>query len=185
MRTTRVPARSVSSDAIAKALEANGWSKEVAGDQDFDNAVAAIGEMLRTGRGLFITGDAGCGKTQLMRALQKILNPKTLNWVYCKEPEDLKYLRSRDDELLNTTVYIDDIGCEEIVREYGNIIDIIGDFIQLYHYRGKGRMMGTTNLNSQAINEKYGMRMLDRVLEMCVVLKLNGKSKRKRIVYGN
>lgn len=182
MQTSRVPTRVVSSDIIAQALEKNGWVKSIAGDAEFNKAVSAIQAMFSSGRGLLVTGDAGCGKTQLMSALRDWLNSDTLNWIYCKEPKDINYMRY-DDDAIEGNVFVDDIGCEEIIREYGNIIDVVGDYIQRYHYRGTGRFIATTNLNSQQINERYGARCLDRLLEMCVVLKLNGKTKRERIVY--
>ena len=182
MQTSRVPTRVVSSDIIAQALEENGWVKSIAGDAEFNKAVSAIQAMFSSGRGLLVTGDAGCGKTQLMSALRDWLNSDTLNWMYCKEPKDINYMRY-DDDAIKGNVFVDDIGCEEIIREYGNIVDVVGDYIQRYHYRGNGRFIATTNLNSQQINERYGARCLDRLLEMCVVLKLNGKTKRERIVY--
>lgn len=181
-QTSRVPTRMVSSDIIAKNLEKHGWVKSIAGDAEFNKAVSAIQAMFSSGRGLLVTGDAGCGKTQLMSALRDWLNSDTLNWMYCKEPKDINYMRY-DDDAIKGNVFVDDIGCEEIIREYGNIIDVVGDYIQRYHYRGTGRFIATTNLNSQQINERYGARCLDRLLEMCVVLKLNGKTKRERIVY--
>ena len=182
-QTTRVPIRSVSSEKIAALLEANGWMRSVAGDEDFDKAVQAIVTMYASGRGLFLTGEAGCGKTQLLKALQKIMGLDCYCWFYCKDADDMAALRPSDSDALNHNVFVDDIGSEEIVREYGNTVDVVGNFIQLYHYRGKGRFLATTNLNSQAINERYGGRILDRLLEMCVVLKLRGKSKRKRIIF--
>ena len=181
-QTSRVPTRMVSSDIIAKNLEKHGWVKSIAGDAEFNKAVSAIQAMFSSGRGLLVTGDAGCGKTQLMSALRDWLNSDTLNWMYCKEPKDVNYMRY-DDDAIKGNVSVDDIGCEEIIREYGNIIDVVGDYIQRYHYRGTGRFIATTNLNSQQVNERYGARCLDRLLEMCVVLKLNGKTKRERIVY--
>ena len=182
MQTSRVPTRVVSSDIIAQALEENGWVKSIAGDAEFNKAVSAIQAMFSSGRGLLVTGDAGCGKTQLISAIRDWLNSGTLNWMYCKEPKDVNYMRY-DDDAIKGNVFVDDIGCEEIIREYGNIVDVVGDYIQRYHYRGTGRFIATTNLNSQQINERYGARCLDRLLEMCVVLKLNGKTKRERIVY--
>ena len=182
MQTTRVKALKVSSDVVAKHLETYCFSRDIAGPDDFDKAVRAVCAMFEHGRGLFLTGAAGCGKTQLMRAVQRWLNPHTLNWVYVKEPADIEYMRSMDDDILKTNVYVDDIGCEEIIREYGNIVDVVGDFTQRYHYRGEGRFFATTNLNSEEINQRYGTRMLDRILEMCVVMKFDGKTKRERIV---
>jgi len=168
---------------IGKWLEHGGWMRSVAGEEDFNKAVAAIDAMFKTGRGLFLTGSAGCGKTQLMQAIKHWLNPGSLNWMYCKEKDDLEYMRCRDTDCITGNVYIDDIGCEEIVKEYGNVVDIVGDYIQRYHYRGNGRFIATTNLDSQQINERYGTRCLDRILEMCVVLKFTGKTKRERVVF--
>lgn len=199
MQTTRVRALKVSSDLIGANLERNGFLRSVAGDVDFDKAVRAVQAMFANGRGLFVTGDAGCGKTQLLIAIKRWLHPSTnLIWYYCKEPKDVSYLRYNDDETMSNNIFIDDIGCEEIIKEYGNAIDVIGDFVQRYHYRGKGRFFGSTNLHSsqflkgpngeefdtktKGINEIYGGRFLDRIMEMCVVLKMDGNSKRKRII---
>lgn len=164
-------------------LEDNGWHKSVAGEEDFDKAVKAIVAMYASGRGLFLTGEAGCGKTHLMSTLKRIMGLDGYSWYYCKESEDMAALRGADCDALHGTILLDDLGAEEIVREYGNTVDIVGDFVQRYHYRGKGRFIATTNLNSTQINERYGGRILDRILEMCVVLKFNGKSKRERIVF--
>ena len=199
MQTTRVRALKVSSDLISANLERNGFLRSIAGDSDFDKAVRAVQAMFANGRGLFVTGDAGCGKTQLLIAIKRWLHPSTnLIWYYCKEPKDVSYLRYNDDETMSNNIFIDDIGCEEIIKEYGNTIDVIGDFVQRYHYRGKGRFFGSTNLHSsqflkgqngeefdtktKGINEIYGGRFLDRIMEMCVVLKMDGNSKRKRII---
>lgn len=164
-------------------LERHGWLRSVAGDEDFDKAVKAIVSMFATGRGLFLTGPAGCGKTQLIRAVKGMLGISSASMFYCKEKADIDYIRYNTEEELAYSVIIDDIGAEEIIREYGNVIDVVGDFIQRYHYRGKGRFLSTSNLNSQQINERYGGRILDRILEMCVVIKFTGKSKRQRIIF--
>lgn len=157
--------------------------KSVAGDDDFNRAVNAIVAMYDKGRGLLLVGEAGCGKTALLTAMRKCMDYDGYHWYYCKEQQDVIALRPNDSEALNDTVFVDDIGAEEIVKEYGNTVDIVGDFIQRYHYRGNGRFLATTNLNSNQINERYGGRILDRLLEMCVVMKFNGKSKRERVVF--
>lgn len=155
----------------------------MAGDADFDKTCRAISAMFVRARGLFVTGGAGVGKTHLLRTMHRALRKDGSVWYYCKSPDDMFALRSIDCDALNDTVFIDDIGSEEILKEYGNVVDIIGDFVQRYHYRGKGRFMATSNLNSQQLNERYGGRVLDRIMEMCVVLKLDGKSKRERIIF--
>lgn len=182
MPTTRVQALMISSDVVEARLIAHGFDKNIAG-ADFGLAVKAIVAMFKTGRGLFVAGEAGCGKTRLLSALKSWLNKSSPLWFYCKDSEDMARLRelsSNNPEVAN--VYVDDIGSEEIIKEYGNTIDVVGDFVQRYHYRGKGRFFASTNLNSTSLNNLYGMRTLDRILEMCVVLKMNGATKRERIV---
>ena len=183
MQTTKMPILKISNGEIEKRLEYFGWHRSVAGDEDFDKAVKAIVAMYGSGRGLFITGDAGCGKTALMSALKKIMGRGGECWFYCKEPDDISALRGSTCDALEDSVFIDDIGSEEILREYGNTVDVVGDFVQRYHYRGKRRFLATTNLDGKGINERYGGRVVDRINEMCVVLHLSGKSKRERIVF--
>ena len=185
--TTRAtaPKQTISSKKIRAYLEKMGWRESVAGEDDFSNAANAISTMFSTGRGLFITGHAGCGKTFLMRIVKTLVRSELPSWYYCKSREDLDCLARPDRLLFGTNVFIDDMGSEEIRKEFGNTIDIVGDFIQKYHASGTGRLFVTTNHPSGELNEIYGMRVLDRILEMCVVLKLNGKSKRERIVFGN
>ena len=139
--------------------------------------------MYKTGRGLLISGHAGCGKSHLMNALRKNMGVSAWSWVYCKEPEDINMMRDPRTELLDTSVFVDDIGAEEIQKEYGNTIDAVGDFIQRYYYRGRGRFLATTNLDGNGLNSIYGLRVVDRLSEMCVILNLKGKSKRERIVF--
>lgn len=159
-----------------------GFLRSVAGEHDFGRAVDAVQKMFLTGRGLLLSGAAGCGKTRLMTAVMKSFRQGSENFFYCKEPNDMRYLRNECDSVLASNVFIDDLGSEEILKEFGNTVDIMGDFIQRYHYKGKGRLMVTTNLNSSQINERYGGRVLDRLLEMCVVYKMSGNSKRERVV---
>ena len=156
IQTTRVPTLQVSSESVANTIERFGWTKSVAGEADFDKACRAISAMFTRARGLFITGGAGVGKTQLLRTMLRSLKRDGSIWYYCKSPDDMYALRSMDCDALNDTVFIDDIGAEEIIREYGNVVDVIGDFVQRYHYRGRGRFMATSNLNSQQLNERYG-----------------------------
>ena len=155
--------------------------RTVAGEEDFEKAVKAVNAMAETGRGLLVTGRVGCGKTRLVTAIRDAFDSGNRNWVYCKDSDDMEYLRYCEDAM-KSNVYIDDIGSEEIVRDYGNVVDVVGDFLQRYHYRGTGRVIATTNLNAEKITEKYGARTLDRMLEMCVVLQFKGGSKRGRVI---
>lgn len=111
------------------------------------------------------------------------------SFLYCKDPKHIGWMRRSREFYYNRDVILDDIGVEDIIHEYGNVIDVVGDFIQMYHLNGRGMFVATTNLHAtrvdgvDGINEKYGGRVLSRLLEMCVVLKLSGQDKRERKVY--
>jgi DNA replication protein DnaC len=92
------------------------------------------------------------------------------------------HLRNTPEFFYANNIYIDDIGCEEKIKDYGNTIDVVSDFIQLYHQFGKGVLFATTNLSSAKLNERYDSRVVDRLLDMCVVYAMKGESKRERIV---
>ena len=171
----------VRSERVAEYLEKSGWKKEIAGN-DFDKAVKAICMMFETGRGLLLTGSAGCGKTSLARCIRRMLGLDGYSLYYCGSEEDLKELRSNTLELCNGSIVIDDIGVEETKKNFGNVEDTVGVFIQTYHLRGKGRFIGTTNMNAKDLGVKYGSRIVDRLLEMCVVMRFDGASKRERII---
>lgn len=174
---------SYSDDAIGAALERNGWLKSVAGDHDFDNAVKAIRLSFENRRGLFLIGAAGCGKTSLLRTLHKMFRAEPSSFIYCKDDRCLSWLKGQPEFYYKSDVFLDDVGCDDIRKEYGNTVDIIGDFVQKYHMYGKGRFYGSSNLGlKDGINAKYGTRVMDRILEMCVCLKFEGGSKRKRIM---
>ena len=50
---------------IERHLESRGWTRQVAGDADFDAALLAIEQMAATGKGLIVSGEYGVGKTAL------------------------------------------------------------------------------------------------------------------------
>jgi len=87
-------------------------------------------------------------------------------------------------EPLYQSVYIDDLGAEPQRNEYGVFVDVVGDFIaKWYEYLtykpSPRRMFITTNLNAEEIDERYGGRVLSRLKDIVIPLKLKGKDKRK------
>lgn len=199
MRTSSQKKLTVSSDAVSRFLERNGWTMEVAGADDFNKAVEAVTTAHNAGRGLFISGKPGVGKTSLLRALAK--NYQDSVFLYCKSREDIMTMRdTRSFDLRVGSVFIDDLGCEEIVHEYGNVVDVVGDFIQFLYSRFNGMVFISSNIGlaqqwekdrdgnrirpttPEGVNERYGGRVLDRILEMCVCFQMKGSSKRKRII---
>ena len=174
---------SYSEEQIATALERNGWLRSVAGDHDFNNAVKACRMAFENRRGLFLIGAAGCGKTSLLKSLHKIFRADASSFLYCKDDRHLMWMKNVPEHYYKSHVFIDDVGCDDIRKEYGNSVDVVGDFIQKYHLYGRGRFFGSSNLGlKDGINQKYGSRVMDRILEMCVCLKFEGGSKRERMM---
>lgn len=174
----------VTEEVIGKYLERNGWLRKVAGNHDFLLVCRAIKQAHDAGRGLFIAGKPGCGKTALLEVLRKNYRGGLF---YCKESADLQTMRNiiRDPNFYlgdTKNIFIDDLGCEEIVKEYGNTVDIVGDFIQTLHNRFKGRVFISSNNGLKWMNERYGGRVMDRVLGMCVCFQMEGGSKRERMI---
>jgi DNA replication protein DnaC len=131
-------------------------------------------------RGIFVAGAPGCGKTALLKCLQK--NYKNNIFLYCKDKDDIEYMKRKCVDEYVCNIFIDDLGCEEIMKEYGNTIDVVGDFIQYLHNRFKGYVFISSNNGLKWMNERYGGRVMDRVLDMCVCFQMSGSSKRERMV---
>lgn len=180
-RDTKKKPSIISGEVIARELDKYGFKKSIACDE-FINAVKAVKTAIDNARGMLICGAVGCGKTQLMNAIAHWNHSNTSQWVYVKDQLRLSHIRNTPVFFFPFSVYLDDIGTEEKIKEYGNTIDVVGDFIQLYHKLGKGAFFATTNLSSAQLNERYDSRVVDRLLEMCVVYNMKGESKRERII---
>lgn len=178
---------SAESAAFGKWIEHGGFRRDVAGDAAWRSAVAAARVALENKRGLLVFGKSGRGKSCLLRAVERYISKgvrRETIWLYCKDESCIGWMK--DDAasrvLLGRTVFVDDIGSEETVVDYGNRKDVVGDFIQKYYEHGSGLLFGSTNLSSIDLNAKYGTRVLSRLLSMCVCYKMEGEDKRKRMV---
>jgi|GEM_PF-3069008 len=152
-----------------------------------DERFCDVGEGFSLAKGLLITGDVGCGKTELMSLARQ--NPKLCYSQHdCtdisreyqeKGPQVIdRYAYNPETRDLDTTFnqqflgrFFDDLGSENIARNFGNERNVMGDIIQ-QRYKLHPRHMThfTSNLTLTQLGEVYGSRVLDRLREMCNII---------------
>jgi DNA replication protein DnaC len=165
-------------------LKNNGYDKKVVGMADHEalmkGAVKAFNIKEPRFVGMIITGKYGCGKTHFVRSLGMRCDfiDMTLP-TSVKRLADNQWCDSEVENLLNHTVVIDDMGAECIRNEYGVKHDVVGEFICQYHRLGKGRLFITTNLTGSEMLDRYGGRVVDRLKQLCVPVRMTGESKRE------
>lgn len=150
-------------------------------------------------KGAFITGSIGVGKSAAMRVMQKLLKDteNKFLWVSGYELKDLAEqitageIKAMYGYQLKCDLYIDDIGFSVDVKRYGNTVNIISEIImeryELFissHYKTHLSSNIVASLkedkpNTPTIEKVYGLRVLDRMMEMCEMIVWNGESLRK------
>lgn len=131
------------------------------------------------GRGLWLCGECGRGKT-LIGA--KIL-PVLFNFYHFPHKTislyDAKDLNSKFDDIVKKhIIYIDDVGKESVDVNYGNRNLRFPDIVDEAEKKGK-LLMFTTNLSQVKMVEKYGERTVDRLRAITKKIVFRGKSLRK------
>lgn len=129
------------------------------------------------GKGLFLTGDVGRGKsviiTQMIPLLFHAKFRKNIHPVVAEEiPGKVENIAHRP------IVCIDDIGTEPAVTNYGERYEGFMRIINICEASLKPLFI-STNLDSDQISERYDLRTLDRITRLCRVIKFEGESLRK------
>jgi len=114
------------------------------------------------GYGIMLHGDVGHGKTFLLKCIGvRIWGADEI----CDY--GLRHINEWYEDTNGRQICIDDIGAEMTVCEYGAREDLLKAVITHRADRQPGITHCTTNLDSAAIIERYGDRIMSRLLGMC------------------
>jgi len=137
-----------------------------------------------TDNGVILIGSPGVGKTTLI-ARDRMVSASLLAMEFqVNGIQAIKDLINPQIHYNNNVVVIDDLGIEEDVKHFGNGLDPIAYVIQrIYDLNQREdqniKLIFTTNLNEKALIEKYGVRVKDRIWEMCDRIVLEDTNLRK------
>lgn len=126
------------------------------------------------GKGLFLTGSLGRGKSAIVCGVIPLVFKAKLNKILTVTPA--RYIKESNPK--KWAWVIDDLGQDVEINDYGTmrypVQDIVcdcEDYLKL--------LIITTNLTSQQIADKYGDRVLNRIDRLCQVVRFKGDSLRK------
>ena len=138
-------------------------------------------------KGLLISGPVGCGKTSIMKLLPHIVPFErryemipTRNVTFSYNHIGFKTI----EDYGNSGYYcFDDLGIEPQGRFFGQDCNVMGEVL-LSRYeiflRHKVKTHGTTNLNADEIEERYGSRVRSRMRSMFNLIAFSEKTRDKR-----
>ncbi|MEE9361643.1 MAG: ATPase [Cellulophaga sp.] len=138
-------------------------------------------------KGLLLSGPVGCGKTSLIKLLKHLVPHRkpyevipTRNIVFGFNHIGYKII----EDYGNTLFFcFDDLGVEPMGRHYGKDCNVMGEIL-LSRYdlfiKHKLKTHGTTNLNAQELEERYGKRVRSRMRELFNLIAFDKGSLDKR-----
>lgn len=131
------------------------------------------------GKGLLIRGISGLGKTYLFTCVKdNRIKPISIHSMIDVADEVREY---GGCQVKGKVIYLDDVGSEETVNHYGSKINWFKEFLESYYLNSNdySRLIISTNLNFDQIQEKYGFRVRSRMKEMFNVIDVTGKDLRR------
>ena len=142
-------------------------------------------EFAESTQGILLCGSVGTGKTTILRCMSAALNAEYLTVpdlavIFARRGADGFW--NEVNQAAGWDLFLDDLGAEQATRSYSNelpIEDLIYKRYNLWQLRGV-RLHVASNLSGGQIEERYGLRIRDRLREMMKVIPCTGKSLRKQ-----
>jgi len=179
-------------DIFDALIREGGFDADTAGD-DLPRLFAAwqAARSATPKMGMLISGAFGCGKSHFSRAVFPA------HYAYnCGVREDVEKLREfrferlveSDGKTRGLRVILDDAGADVPFSDYGVRVNPVAEFIMAFHDNaekwvrrgiGEWRLTLTTNLDADALSAHFGGRVVSRLNQLCVPVKMRGGSKRK------
>lgn len=150
------------------------------------NREGAAAHIATSNNGAILIGKPGVGKTTIVRTPRMISAPKLAMEFQANGIEAVKAHINNQIWYQGMKVVIDDLGTEEDVKHFGNELDPITYVIQsIYDINQvadqKIKLYLTTNLDKDALIARYGVRVVDRIWEMCDRIFIEDTDLRKEV----
>lgn len=130
------------------------------------------------GKGLFLYGNCGRGKSLLARyaipAIIRAFSRRIVSIVDCGSQQ-----ANLDEILRRKWIVLDDVGVEVDRIDYGTRRNIVVEAINKAQDDPATMLIMSSNLSGEAIRDRYSDRIYDRVKYLCHRVAFNGKSLRK------
>ena len=138
-------------------------------------------------RGLLVLGVPGVGKTYAVRKPRMVSASMLAMEFQLNGIDGVRANINNQIQYQGGTVVIDDLGIEENVKHYGNGIDPIAWVIQsIYDINQTSDLpimiLLTSNLNMEELTKRYGIRVIERIQEMCTTVALQDTNIRKQLI---
>lgn len=129
------------------------------------------------GRGIFMYGNCGRGKSLLCRYAIPIILLKCCRKVV--NVYDIQDMNNKLDEVLGKKIVsLDDVGTEEGIVKYGERRDAFPEIMDFAEKNGN-IVIVSTNLGLDDLIRRYGDRVIDRIKATTVRVAFKGESLRK------
>ena len=135
-------------------------------------------------RGLFIFGDPGTGKTTALQLFSALCDVDFISTDELSKAFSLKSgagFWSISDEFIHRALIVDDLGCEETSRSFGNVLpmaDFIRERERQWQLSGIPTFFTSNARNREELSNRYGRNICSRLLGMCDFVHFSGKDYR-------